>query len=83
MSKYNKGRFIFMFDPISKQLAGIYDTTYDTPYVKEHMSFMDVFKKAIKTLDDEALKELMEKIKDEPMLTQNIENVIFNRKNDK
>lgn len=79
MVKYNKGRFIFMFDPISKELSGIYDTNYESLYNITHPAFIQVYGIAVESLDDEALTELEERLKDEPKYKQVISKVLYNR----
>lgn len=79
MVKYNRGRFIFMFEPIGGELSGVYDTNYDALYTKVHPAFIQVYGMAVETLDNEALEELKLKLKNQPKYKQVIEKVIFNR----
>ena len=73
MVKYNNGRFIFMFEPIGGELSGVYDTNYDALYTKVHPAFIQVYGIAVEALDNEALEELREKLKDQPKFKQVIE----------
>ncbi len=83
MVTYNRGRFIFMFDPITEKLSAVYDTNYDAAYTASHPAFIQVFKIAIETLDMEALEELKKKFEDEPKYSQAISKLIYERNNQK
>lgn len=82
MVKYNQERFIFMFEPIGRELSGVYDTNYDTMYTKDHPAFVQVYGMAVETLDNEALEELKSDLKNQPKYKQVVEKVLYNRIHD-
>ena len=77
--KYNSGRFLFMFDPISGKMSAIYDENYEAVYTVEHPAFEQVYEAAAETLKDDAILELKEKLKSEPTYVRVLEKVRYNR----
>lgn len=80
---YNKGRFIFMFDSGTRKFFKIYDTKYQKPYSVNNHEFTTVFDVALDSLNEEALKELMERLKDEPKYRDTISKVLESRNESK
>ena len=76
---YNKGRFIFMFDSGTRKFFKIYDTKYQKPYSVNSHAFATVFDAALESLNEKALKELKERMKDEPKYRDIISKVLESR----
>ncbi|MBR2241192.1 MAG: hypothetical protein IJ890_07445 [Clostridia bacterium] len=77
--KYNSGRFLFMFDPISGKMSAIYDENHEVVYTLKHPAFKQVYEAAAETLKDDAILELKEKLKSEPTYVRILEKIRYNR----
>ncbi|MBR3721086.1 MAG: hypothetical protein IKN09_05075 [Clostridia bacterium] len=81
MVAYNKGRFIFMFEPATRCLSAVFDTKYEGFYQLNFSGFLDVFKIAVESLDDDAVEALKERLKEEPQYVNIISKVQSSRNN--
>ena len=79
MVSYNSGRFMFKFSPENKKLYAVFDSKYEAEYPLGHIAFEQVFKLAVKSLDDEAAKELQKRLKDEPRYSKVISRMLYKR----
>ena len=78
--KYNRGEFMFMFDPVTDVLTGVYDSRDSYIYTLKHPSFISAFGLAVESLDNEALQDLAERLKKEPKFSIVIKKLLESRK---
>ncbi len=77
---YNRGRYLFMFDPQNGELTAIYDSHDSIIYETKNSHFVEVFGLAVETLDIDGLTELKKKLEKQKKYVLAIDKIIESRK---